>query len=143
MVSRSPPASSPAVRKVMQGNKSKDTTPEIHLRYALREAGFPGYRLHWRISDEEGRYVCRPDISYPGRKLAIFVHGCFWHRCQKCNLPMPKTNQEYWEDKFTRNQIRDLRKRSEIERLGWKVLVIWECELKNLQMDELVRSIPT
>ena len=56
---------------------------------------------------------------------------------------MPKTNQEYWEDKFTRNQIRDSRKRSEIERLGWKVLVIWECELKNLQMDELVRSIPT
>ena len=69
MVYRTPPASTPAVRKVMQGNKSKDTAPEIRVRAALREAGFPGYRLHWRIDDEEGRYVCRPDVSYPGSCL--------------------------------------------------------------------------
>ena len=57
-------------------------------------------------------------------EIGYFRPWLFWHRCQKCNLPMPKTNQEYWEDKFTRNQIRDSRKRSEIERLGWKVLVL-------------------
>ena len=75
-----PPASSPAVHNVMIANTSKDTKPELRVRRILREAGYPGYRLHWRIDDEAGRYVCRPDITYPGRKLAIFVHGCFWHR---------------------------------------------------------------
>ena len=75
MAYRTPPASTPAVRKVMQGNKSKNTKPEIHVREALREAGFPGYRLHWRIDDEEGRYVCRPDVSYPGRSPSYLIAG--------------------------------------------------------------------
>jgi DNA mismatch endonuclease (patch repair protein) len=62
----------------MLANRSTDTGPEKAVRGMLREAGHPGYRLHWRIDDGDGRYVCRPDITYPGRKLAIFVHGCFW-----------------------------------------------------------------
>ena len=141
MVYRTPPASTPAVRKVMQGNKSKDTAPEIRVRAALREAGFPGYRLHWRIDDEEGRYVCRPDVSYPGRRLAIFVHGCFWHRCPKCDLPLPKSNQDYWKEKFNKNYVRDTTKSAELQRLGWRVLVIWECELPDTRSDELARSL--
>ena len=61
----SPPASSPAVRKTMQGNRSRDTKPELAVRRMLRGAGFPGYRIHWRIDDTEGGYICRPDICYP------------------------------------------------------------------------------
>tara|TARA_Y100000589_G_scaffold111942_1_gene106391 strand:+ start:279 stop:617 length:339 start_codon:yes stop_codon:yes gene_type:complete len=95
----------------------------------LREAGYPGYRLHWRIDDEDGRYVCRPDITYPGRKLAIFVHGCFWHRCPTCNLGLPKTNSEYWREKFKRNVERDKKKDSMLLVLGWSVQTLWECEL--------------
>ena len=124
-----PPASSPAVHNVMIANTSKDTKPELQVRRMLREAGYPGYRLHWRIDDSDGGYVCRPDITYPGRKLAIFVHGCFWHRCPKCDLGLPKTNVEYWSDKFERNVERDRRKEEGLSLLGWKVLTIWECEL--------------
>lgn len=121
----SPAAKSPAVRKSMQGNKSKNTKPELAVRKLLREAGFPGYRLQWKKAPG------RPDIAYPGRKIAVFVNGCFWHRCPKCNLPLPKTNPDYWEEKFRRNVERDQRKIKELEEAGWKVFVIWECELKN------------
>ena len=100
----------------------------------LREAGYSGYRLHWRIDDEEGRYVCRPDITYPGRKLAIFVHGCFWHRCPTCNLGLPKTNQDYWREKFERNVERDKRKESALLDLSWRVHTIWECEVESAEV---------
>ena len=72
-----PNASSQAVHNVMIANKSTDTKPELIVRGILRTSGFPGYRLHWRIDEDEGRYICRPDISFPGRKIAVFVHGCF------------------------------------------------------------------
>ena len=111
----------------MQGNKSKDTKPELAVRKLLREAGYPGYRLQWKKAPG------RPDIAYPGRKIAIFVNGCFWHRCPKCKLSTPKTNQEYWAEKFRRNVERDQRKVTELEKDGWKVLVIWECELKDAE----------
>jgi len=124
-----PPASSPAVHNVMIANTSKDTKPELMVRKMLREAGHPGYRLHWRIDDADGRYVCRPDITYPGRKIAIFVHGCFWHRCPKCDLGLPNTNVEYWEKKFERNLERDKRKESALVDAGWSVNTIWECDL--------------
>ena len=101
----------------------------------LREAGYPGYRLHWRIDDEEGRYVCRPDITYPGRKLAIFVHGCFWHRCPTCDLGLPKTNVDYWREKFERNVERDRRKERALLNLGWDVRTIWECGIDQDNFD--------
>ena len=124
-----PPASSPAVHNVMIANTSKDTKPELQVRRMLREAGFPGYRLHWRIDDADGKYVCRPDITYPGKRLAIFVHGCFWHRCPKCDLGLPKTNVDYWSKKFERNVERDRRKEAALIDLGWSVNTIWECEV--------------
>lgn len=123
----SPAAKSPAVRKSMQGNKGKDTKPELAVRKMLREAGYPGYRLQWKKAPG------KPDIAYPGRKIAIFVNGCFWHRCPKCNLPIPKTHPEYWAEKFRRNVERDQRKIEELELAGWKVLTIWECDLKDAQ----------
>ena len=113
------------VSRVMSGNRAKDTKPELILRRLLRKAGFPGYRLHWK------KVPGRPDISYPGRKLAIFVHGCYWHRCPECNLPLPKSNTKFWSDKFKRNQERDSRKIEELNGAGWRTLVFWECQLND------------
>ncbi|NLG11059.1 MAG: very short patch repair endonuclease [Coriobacteriaceae bacterium] len=112
-----------AKNKSMQGNKRRDTKPELILRKMLRDAGYPGYRLQWKVPG-------RPDIAYPGRKIAVFINGCFWHRCPKCNLPIPKSNQEFWKAKFRRNVERDRKNTNELEALGWKVFVIWECELR-------------
>lgn len=109
--------------KSMKSNKRKDTKPELVVRKALREAGYPGYRLQWKISG-------RPDICYPGRRVAIFVNGCFWHRCPHCNLPLPEHNREFWKEKFDRNQERDRRDITELESEGWTVITVWECEIK-------------
>ena len=119
-----PHPASEVTTKVMKANKSKDTKPEMILRKALCEAGFPGYRLHWKKAPGH------PDIAYPGRKVAIFVNGCFWHRCPYCNLPTPKRNQEYWVPKFERNVERDKKEQEDLIRLGWTVEVVWECEIK-------------
>ena len=107
----------------MKSNKRKDTGPELKLRKALRAAGFPGYRLQWDVPG-------RPDICYPGRKVAIFVNGCFWHRCPYCNLQVPKHNHEYWVHKFETNVLRDQRVQEELKQQGWTVIVVWECEIK-------------
>jgi len=107
----------------MQANRGKNTKPELALRRLLREAGYPGYRLHWKKAPGH------PDIAYPGRKVAIFVNGCFWHRCPYCQLALPKSNQEYWEAKFAANIQRDSRKAAELRANGWTVMTVWECEL--------------
>jgi DNA mismatch endonuclease (patch repair protein) len=108
----------------MQSNRSRNTGPELALRRLLRDAGYPGYRLHWKAVPGH------PDIAYPGRKIAIFVNGCFWHRCPHCNPPSPKSHAEYWEAKFETNQERDNRKRESLQALGWAVVVVWECQLE-------------
>jgi len=124
-----PPASSQAVHNVMIANTSKNTKPEMIVRKMLRAAGHSGYRLHWRIDDNSGRYLCRPDITFPGKKLALFVHGCFWHRCPQCNLALPKSNVDYWKTKFEKNIERDRRKEQSLTELGWDVWTIWECDI--------------
>ena len=122
---KAPPASSEAVRKSMQGNKRRDTKPEILVRRMLREMGFVGYRLDWKKAPGH------PDIAYPGRKIAIFVMGCFWHQHEGCKYAStPKKNVEYWEAKFRRNKERDEEVRAAMAELGWHVVEIWECELK-------------
>ena len=121
--SRSPTPLNEHTIKSMKGNVRKDTKPEIELRKLLRRAGFPGYRLQWKVPG-------RPDICYPGKKVAIFVNGCFWHRCPICNLPMPKNNHEFWEAKFSRNIERDRHNIELLETDGWHVIVVWECEIK-------------
>lgn len=114
----------PITSRVMKANKGKDTKPEQMVRRLLREMGYPGYRLNWKKAPG------RPDIAYPGRRLAIFVNGCFWHRCPKCDLSLPKSNTEFWRMKFDRNIERDRRKTEELESLGWTVVTIWECEIR-------------
>lgn len=133
-----PPRSkvAPAVRKSMKGNKGKDTKPELVVRQRLREAGLTGYRLQWKVPG-------RPDVAYPGKKVCIFVNGCFWHRCPHCHPSMPKTNLEYWVPKFQRNVERDERNVRTLEEQGWRVHVIWECQLKKKTVDETFdRLIP-
>ena len=133
---RSPKPSSQNVSKVMSANKAKDTKPELLLRQALRGAGFSGYRLHWK------NVPGRPDICYPGRKLAIFVHGCFWHGCPRCELPMPKSNVAFWEDKFRKNRERDTKKLAALRQAGWTALTFWECQLKD-DIERCVADIAT
>ena len=108
----------------MRAVKSRDTAPELAVRKMLREFA-PGYRLH--RADLPGK----PDIVYGGRKLAIFVHGCFWHGhdCARGNRP-PRENAEYWRSKIARNRARDAAHLEALERLGWRTLVIYECALK-------------
>ena len=114
-----------AIAKTMRSNRSKNTSPEIQIRKLLREAGYPGYRVNWKKAPG------KPDIAYPGKKLAIFVNGCFWHRCPICNMPLPKTHLEYWKPKFERNVARDAENYSQLKSMGWRVVVIWECEIRN------------
>ena len=123
-----------AVRKSMQGNKRANTKPELILRKALRDEGLTGYRLQWKVPGH-------PDISWPGRKVAIFVNGCFWHRCPVCDPPMPKTNVEYWSLKFERNVERDQRKLAQLEEAGWTVHTVWECELKRDRIEATTKLL--
>ncbi|MDO4182119.1 MAG: DNA mismatch endonuclease Vsr [Coriobacteriia bacterium] len=117
------PVVSRTTRKSMQGNIGANTKPELLVRKMLRDMGYPGYRLQWKAAPG------RPDIAYPGRKLAIFVNGCFWHRCPVCNLPLPSSNVDYWEPKFKRNVERDQEHVAALEAAGWTVVTIWEHDL--------------
>jgi DNA mismatch endonuclease (patch repair protein) len=110
---------------VMRRVKARDTTPELKVRKLLTGLGLR-YRLHRK--DLPGA----PDIVMPGRRLAIFVHGCFWHGhdCAR-GARVPKQNRDYWTAKIGRNRARDERTRAELHERGWTPLVIWECELKD------------
>lgn len=118
---------SPAQRvKTMQAVKSSGTRPELLARRLCRELGMPGYRLN--RTDIAGK----PDIAFIGRKLAILVHGCFWHRhACKAGTKVPATNLEYWTRKFGRNVERDKSAMNALKGAGWAVLTLWECELAN------------
>ncbi len=109
----------------MRAVKSRDTGPERVVRKLLREIAL-GYRLH--RADLPGR----PDIAYGARKLAIFVHGCFWHGhdCAR-GARSPKDNAGYWSEKIARNRARDARNLAALAALGWRTLVIHECALKD------------
>jgi DNA mismatch endonuclease (patch repair protein) len=113
-----------ATSRVMSANKGIDTRPELVLRKAIYKEGLRGYRLHWKKAPG------RPDIAFPRKKVAIFVNGCFWHRCPYCRPSVPKTNVEFWTAKFERNRERDIRERKELRDNRWKVVTIWECQIK-------------
>lgn len=105
--------------------KSRDTAPELAVRRALHCMGYR-FRLHRR--DLPGR----PDVVLPKYRVAILVHGCFWHRHLACiDCSDPKTRRHYWAPKLLSNKKRDARNRRTLRRLGWKTIVIWECQTKN------------
>jgi DNA mismatch endonuclease, patch repair protein len=123
-----------ATSRVMSANKGKNTHPELMLRKTIWNAGIKGYRLH-----EKG-IPGRPDLVFTRHKLALFVHGCFWHRCPYCDLPMPKSNTAFWVNKFSKNIERDRQKEQALLQQGWKVITIWECEIKR-DADAIVRKL--
>ncbi len=126
---RSPVPLNENVSRVMSRNKARNTKPELNLRRSLYADGVRGYRLNWKKAPGT------PDIAFPGKKIAIFINGCYWHRCPHCELPLPKTNTEFWEEKFDKNIKRDIKKEKELLDLGWIVLVFWECKIKTNMKD--------
>jgi DNA mismatch endonuclease (patch repair protein) len=105
--------------------RSRNTEPERLVRSILHRAGFR-FRLH--RSDLPGR----PDITLPRYRTVVFVHGCFWHRHSRCRFAyMPKTRTKFWRSKFEQNVQRDREQRRQLRRAGWKVIVVWECELRD------------
>ena len=120
----------------MAAIKSKDTKPEIAVRKLLHSLGYR-FRLHRK--DLPGS----PDIVLPKYKTVIFVHGCFWHRHENCKYATsPKTREEFWENKFNANIKRDLEVQKEIKNIGWKSIILWECEInkKNI-LDKKIKEI--
>lgn len=104
-----------------------DTKPEMRVRQVLHRLG---YRFRTHRSDLPGK----PDVVLPKHKTVVFVHGCFWHRhagCKRCGNP--KTRIDYWQAKFARNVTRDAKNVAALLAEGWKVVVIWECETKDLE----------
>ncbi len=124
-----PKPSSPSVSKSMKSNRSSATVPELRLSAALLCQGTGRFRTNW--SGVPGR----PDVAFPAAKLAVFVHGCYWHRCPRCHLPLPKTHRAFWKHKFERNEARDRRKVAALRALGWTSLIVWECELRDSPTD--------
>ncbi|MEE9453510.1 MAG: very short patch repair endonuclease [Paracoccaceae bacterium] len=116
--------------------KGKDTKPELLLRSMLHKAGYR-FRLHRK--DLPGK----PDIVLPKYRTAIFVNGCYWHRHENCpNTTTPKTRTEFWKAKFKDTVERDKRNVTELEALGWRVITIWECALKNDPDRVLFKHLP-
>ena len=118
----------------MSANGKSSTKPELLVRQQLRNAGFSGYRLHWKAPGH-------PDIAYPGKRVAIFVNGCFWHRCPYCDPAVPKKNRTFWEAKFVRNIERDQETRATLEAQGWTVFTIWECQLKPDALEDTMADL--
>jgi DNA mismatch endonuclease (patch repair protein) len=118
----------------MAAVKSKDTTPEMAVRRLVHSLGYR-YRLHVRLLPGS------PDLVFPRLRKVINVNGCFWHmhHCERCRVP--SSRREYWVAKMQRNAARDKRTRRELRKLGWQVLVVWECQIKPSRKDWLRRRI--
>lgn len=119
--------------RMMSGIRSKNTRPEITVRKLLFASGYR-FRLHRK--DLPGA----PDIVMPSRRIAIFVHGCFWHMHVGCkNATLPKTRSAFWLEKLSGNVARDLRAVAALSELGWRVLTIWECAIRGQSSTETLR----
>lgn len=119
------PSVSPATRKVMQANKRRDTEPELKVRRWLHARGF-------RFRVDKAGMPGRPDVVLTKHRLALFVHGCYWHGHDCGRGRHPKTNPEFWREKFARNAARHERDAVRLQELGWRVEVVWECDLRDM-----------
>lgn len=134
---KSPEASSPSVSKSMKSNRSSGTKPELVLSKLLRKK--------IKRNDLPGT----PDFVYQKKNLAVFIHGCFWHRCPVCKLPLPKTHRIFWKNKFERNIQRDKLVKRKLRSIGWKNLVVWEHEMRKdpvkiaKKIKRVARNLPT
>lgn len=115
--------------------RSKDTKPEISVRKRLFAAGFR-YRLHSQ------KLPGRPDIVVPKYRAVIFIDGCFWHGHAGCKFfKLPSTRQDWWEAKIQNNKKNDRNKRKELKALGWRIIQVWECQLKKDRLEKSVNRI--
>jgi len=131
-----PDVVSAAIRsRMMSGIKGKDTKPEMLVRKALFAAG---YRFRVHRKDLPGS----PDIVMPGRKVAIFTHGCFWHLHAGCtNAKLPATRPEFWKQKLQGNVDRDARSVNALRSEGWRVLTVWECGTRDIEVMAQLSSL--
>jgi len=112
--------------EIMGRVRSRDTKPEMAVRRLVYSMGFR-YRLHSK--DLPGK----PDLVFLSRKVVIFVHGCFWHRHSGCKLArLPKSREDFWLPKLNANKDRDIKNEKALSASGWRVLTVWECELKDI-----------
>jgi DNA mismatch endonuclease, patch repair protein len=110
---------------IMSKIKSRDTAPELAVRRIAHRLGFR-FRLHAK------NLPGRPDLIFPKHRLALFVHGCFWHRHRGCRFAYrPKTRVRFWDTKFRSNVARDGKNVNQLEIMGWRVLIVWECEAEH------------
>lgn len=114
---------------------SKNTKPEEIVRKYLFAQG-----LRYRKNDK--RYPGHPDIVLPKYKTVIFVHGCFWHLHKGCSrAKLPTSNVEFWRKKLSANAERDIKEKNELEAIGWRVLIVWECQLKKAIREQTLRKL--
>ena len=117
--------------KVMSRIRSKNTSPEMNLRKILWNKGYR-YRIHYKLPG-------KPDIVFVGKKVAVFIDGCFWHKCPKCYIA-PKSNKKYWLPKIEYNVKKDEENNKTLKKIGWKVIRVWEHEIKK-DLNKTVKRI--
>lgn len=123
--------------EIMSRVRCKDTRPEMFVRRLVHGAGYR-YRLH--VSGLPGR----PDLVFTARKKVIFIHGCFWHSHAECpQARVPKSRIEFWLSKLQTNKERDARNLKALTEAGWKVLILWECELQSPTLMQKIREFLT
>jgi DNA mismatch endonuclease (patch repair protein) len=133
---RSPVPDKEVTSRIMSRIKSKNTQPEILFRKALWLRGIRGYRLHWK------KISGHPDLVFVANKVAIFINGCYWHRCAICSPPFPKTHIDFWTNKFSQNLQRDRLIISALREMGWQTLTFWECEIRD-HLDNCIDRLRT
>ena len=132
---RSPIPKNETTSRVMSANRPEKTGPE-ELLYSI----IPN--VHDYVIERNSKMLTgKPDIAFIDFKLAVFVHGCFWHQCPHCKKVLPKHNSEFWNKKFQDNKRRDRAKARLLRAEGWRVIQIWECRLKSNQQRELNRIL--
>jgi len=120
---------------IMSKVKNKNTTQELFIKKLLCEMGYNHYRI------KSPKLPCNPDISFPGKKKVIFINGCFWHGhdCKRGHLP--ESNRAFWEAKIVANNKRDDQNYAALIALGWSCLIIWQCEIKQKNIESLKRRL--
>lgn len=131
-----PPASTPTIHKVMVSNRGKDTRLELTLRCALKTAGVRDFKTNHPVDR------IKVDIAFPSVKVAVLVNGCYWHHCPVCDLPLPKTHSDFWAKKFRLTRRRDARVRRSIRKAGWKLVELWEHQIRE-DLPDCVRLVAT
>jgi DNA mismatch endonuclease (patch repair protein) len=120
--------------RMMSGIRGRDTKPEKQVRSFLHRAGLR-FRLHASLPG-------KPDLVFPKHRAVAFVHGCFWHRHAGCRYATtPSSNVDFWQAKFDANVARDKRVTRQLRKAGWRVLVVWECQLSSSALDSVTRKI--